>query len=377
MAKNTKGDGSKEPNIVTVVTPDNIGAGIQWNPNTNKFDVKIAQKQPIVINDNGELEVRVSKLDGNQLRLMKDGLYYGNKASDELANLYVDAVNGIDQDPFKVQGAGTRAKPLKTVAYALSIGEVGTQRYVYLMENQDHIFDATQNLTTYSGTINLNPYGSRTDEHIRTSPERTTAVLRLVSENKAPRIVFTGLRTWANNDNTNGGYLYTCLHAKGTIVNFVGLELINDLSFTLNPIHGMGGDKLSIKQAARLQCSENAEFWVNFCKIKSRGTTVSNVGEAFIKAGKINRCGFFHGTLGAISLYTILNDLSQDCTCAILAEHGWNAAASANTKLNIRALSESNLRYVGKATFDTLFDTIAGAKFLRVPVVDVKTEYFL
>ncbi len=360
MAKNTKGDGSLEQNGVTVVTPDNVGKGVWYNPATQKYEVKI------------------SGISGNLLSLRDDGLYYGTKAKPNLENLYVDAVNGVDQNPDEVQGAGTKAKPLKTVHYAMSLGEQGTVRYVFLKCNQDHLVPAENGQNIKSGALHIQPYGDEFDRFIATSPDNTVATNRLVNEGLAPRLVFTGLRTWVNNDKTNGGYLYTCWHAKSTSVFLFGLEIINDLNMVLNPIENLMVDRLSIKQAARLQGNESSSYFVNVCKMKSRGTTISNVGDGItLHANGLNRCGFFHGQECSFTLYTLNNNLSQDCQCCIVTERGWNAAISSSTSLNIRTLSEENQRFVGKATYDKVFDDVGGGKLIRVPNTDTKTAYFL
>lgn len=360
MAKNTKGDGSLEQNGVTVVTPDNMGKGVWYNPTTQKYEVKL------------------SGISGNLLSLRDDGLYYGTKAKPNLENLYVDAVNGVDQDPNEIQGAGTRAKPLKTVHYAISLGEQGTVRYVYLRCNQDHLVPAENGQNLKSGTLDIRAYGEEFDRILASSSDGSVATHRLVNEGLAPRLIFTGLRTWINNDKTNGGYLYTCWHAKRTTVNLLGLELINDLSMVLNPIEGLRSDKLNIKQAARLQGDEGSTYFINVCKIKSRGTTVSNAGDGLILHGNgLNRCGLFHGKDCSFTLYSVNNNMSQDCQCCIITERGWNAAISSSTSLNIRTLSEENQRFVGKATYDKVFDDVGNGKLLRVPNVDTKTAYFL
>ena len=360
MAKNTKGDGSLEQNGVIVVTPDNMGKGVWFNPATQKYEVK------------------VSGISGNLLSLRDDGLYYGTKAKSSLENLYVDAVNGVDQHPDNVQGAGTRDKPLKTVHYAVSLGEQGTVRYVYLRCNQDHLVPAENSQNIKTGASHIQPYGSEYDQIRASSTDGTAATVQLVNEGLAPRLVFTGLRTWINDNKTNGGYLYTCWHAKGTAVVLFGLEIINDLGMVLNPIENLRSDNLSLKQAARLQGNEGASYFINVCKIKSRGITVSNAGDGLIlHSNGLNRCGFFHGTECSFTLYQLNNNLSQDCQCCIVTERGWNAAISSSTSLNIRTLSEENQRFVGKATYDKVFDDVGNGKLLRVPNVDTKTAYFL
>ena len=90
----------------------------------------------------GGVRVRVSAAGDNLLQQKDDGLYYGIVPPANVANLYVDAVNGKDQDPNVVAGAGTRTSPLKTFTYACQLSVNGTHRRIYLMADQDHIVDS-------------------------------------------------------------------------------------------------------------------------------------------------------------------------------------------------------------------------------------------
>ena len=375
MAKNTTATGSTIDGV-TVVHPDNIGKGIKWDEATKKYVVNVKAGSGIVINDDGELEVKLSNDPSNLVRIEDDGLYYGMKAKPKLENLYVDAVNGVDQNPDEVQGAGTRDKPLKTVHYAVSLGEQGTERYVYLRCDQDHLVSAEKAQNLRSGVLRIYPYGDELDRI--GSSDDTVALYQLVNEGLAPRLVFTGLRTWVNNNKTNGGYLYSCWHAKGTAVVMLGLEIINDLGMVLNPIENLRSDNLNPKEAARLRGSEWASYTIIVCKMKSKGTTVSNAGDGLIShTNGLNRCGFFHGRECAFTIFSVTNNLSQDCQCCIVPERGWNSPIAVSTSLNIRTLSEENQRFIGKATYDKVFDDVGNGKLLRVPNVDTKTAYFL
>ena len=359
MAKNTTATGSMIDGV-TVVHPDNIGKGIIWNDITKTYEVKI------------------SGISGNLLSLRDDGLYYGTKAKPGFENLYVDAVNGVDQHPEEVQGAGTRAKPLRTVHYAVSLGEQGTERYVNLRCNQDHLVPAENAQDLKAGTLHIKAYGDEFDSIRRSSPDGAIATYQLVNEGLAPRLIFTGLRTWINDHKTNGGYLYACWRARATAVFMYGLEIINDLGMVLNPIENLRSNNLNIKQAARLQGSEGSSYYINVCKMKSRGTTVSNAGDGLIlHTNGLNRCGFFHGQECSFTIDGLNNNLSQDCQCCIVTERGWDIAISSSTSLNIRNLSEENQRFIGKGTYDKVFDDVGNGKILRVPTVDTKTAYFL
>lgn len=91
----------------------------------------------------GKLQL-VSKTSGNLLQQYEDGLYYGITPPADVTNLYVDAVNGVDQNPDTVQGAGTREKPLRTIAYAMKLKPANTNSNIYLHEGQEHVLKRSE-----------------------------------------------------------------------------------------------------------------------------------------------------------------------------------------------------------------------------------------
>ena len=127
-------------NIMAVA---NISKGFKYNDQTKAYDVNIDSNgsSGLEIDSSGNVGVKLSPDSGNLLEKRSTGLYYGIQAPADLANLYIDAVEGVDQDPDKVTGAGTRAKPLRTLKYALSLGNQGINRNIHLRENQTHYVD--------------------------------------------------------------------------------------------------------------------------------------------------------------------------------------------------------------------------------------------
>ena len=124
-----------------------------------KGDLKTSDFTNDNSNNKGGIGVRLSSDKGNLLQQRKTGLYYGIDAPPNISNLYVDAVNGVDQHPDDVAGAGTRAKPLKTFTYANSIAFEGTTRTIHLMADQDHIVDSANESVIKQGRLTVQPYG--------------------------------------------------------------------------------------------------------------------------------------------------------------------------------------------------------------------------
>ena len=104
---------------------------------------------------------------GNLLRtdLQPDGsckFYYGTEPPQNLRNQYVDYANGSDANP------GTRASPLKTIAFALSRLDYGTTGNIHLHESGSHIWDSESSwakglVSDIGQSANFFTYGSNTD----------------------------------------------------------------------------------------------------------------------------------------------------------------------------------------------------------------------
>ncbi|WP_040465464.1 phage tailspike protein [Erwinia tracheiphila] len=92
------------------------------------------------------LGVKLSGNSGNLLEIRDDGLYYGTSASDDLLNLYVDTVNGSDDN------IGSREKPLKTLNEALTRTPANKSNTIHLHSGQTFILDVQ---TSIVGCIRL------------------------------------------------------------------------------------------------------------------------------------------------------------------------------------------------------------------------------
>ena len=123
MAINTTGNKGSVAGV-TGVHPDNMGNTLVFKGTA--YNVNVGDT--LTVGANGLVDVKLSKADGNLLQKRGDGLYYGIEPPTNLQYLYVDAVNGVDQHPDNVVGAGTRSKPLRTIRYAEEISLVGTSR---------------------------------------------------------------------------------------------------------------------------------------------------------------------------------------------------------------------------------------------------------
>jgi hypothetical protein len=112
------------------------------------------------------VSVKLSADAGNLINMRDDGIYYGTTAPVNLTNQYVDAVAGVDQE---TDTAGTRANPLKTIAFALNRLPLGVTANVFLKEGQTHHVYAADPAAC-DGDISLQTYGTITDSVALTWP---------------------------------------------------------------------------------------------------------------------------------------------------------------------------------------------------------------
>lgn len=98
---------------VHVVTPSNMGKGLIWTDGTKTYDVNVGATGGLVMNENGEVGVKLSPDASNLLELRSNGIGYWQVIEESLQRQYVDSVGGSDDNP------GTKAQPLKTFEHAL------------------------------------------------------------------------------------------------------------------------------------------------------------------------------------------------------------------------------------------------------------------
>ena len=250
--------------------------------------------------------VPLSTSSGNLLTKDATGLYYGIEAPAETVHLFVDAVNGVDDEVTSSNSRGTRDKPLRTLAFALSQGPGGVNRTIFLMEKQIHFVGRRltkwnapytshsnmNNAFTYTqetgilrgGDITIHPYGPTIDS----LPYRAGWPERLFSEqlfNQAnTQLVFDGLVvTNAQGGTTAGGFNvrnFALEAQQPTKLNFIGLTLYqrNFASFTnaenlaYEQMHTDPGIKLISNVGIINQWSKQTDVVINYCRIATDRT---------------------------------------------------------------------------------------------------------
>ncbi|OOF40871.1 hypothetical protein BKK47_02895 [Rodentibacter mrazii] len=389
-----KADGKETANgDIPVVAPINIGKGIKWNESTRQYDVSIAENQPIHVNDNGDLEVRVSNLEDNLLRVIDGKLYYGTKPRAELANLYVDAENGVDQDPLKVKGAGTRANPLRTFKYAATLAEKGTSRNIWLKENQDHDVFQSQYFAIKTGSLGILPYGETTDRlNEKEHGNFFLMAAALIKSGEEPRLVFKGANKLPYSDSVQEfdrlqvASIYT---EHNLVLTFQGVRLVNDLGFNFNVSvrkqnNVAGGIRDVNTDPWRINMGQNSRL--NF--INARCTTIGkpNITGDVAETNDLMRQGnlrekdarglylmsFFYGYGLDISIRNLALDAAE---CYLYGTHGWTNVYGSDTTVNNQGTP--NITDVTKRIYNTRFDKLAeGVEQIVVPTTTIPTSYW-
>ena len=354
-------------------------------------DINLLQKDDLkssdFTNDNSNnkegIGIRVSPDKGNLLQQRTNGLYYGIEAPPNLANLYVDAINGVDQHPEEVEGAGTRAKPLKTFAYANSVALEGTTRTIHLMADQDHVVPTTNQASIKPGTLNVRMYGPVYDAYrlVHTANEDTSTAMR--NDNKLPRLVLTGCNTykWYGSDIIDVVGLTTIYNKANTL--FDSIHIVLDNNVTIEPT-APERNTLHAYNLARI-LNENA-LTLYLCKVTSSGTTVTSpqfvhgIVSLYDKAtGIITR--FNKNFIGLVAselrleAITSLNNIVYESKNMFTSERAWGVDYLGSINLSMSGLQDNHAitDYVFAKTFDEL---PGGGRVIINPTTDVPSNHW-
>ena len=350
-------------------------------------DINLLQKGDLAAsdfsNDNsnvaGGVRVRVSAVGDNLLQQKDDGLYYGITPPANVANLYVDAINGTDQDPNVVDGAGTRTKPLKTFTYACQLAVNGTRRIIYLMADQDHIVDSAARAVVKTGELTVRNYGPVYDEYLATHKVSLAVMTNLRDDNKAARLVLRGFGTykWYGDTATDVVNLNS-IENNGTLL-LEGISVVFDNQGEINPSKA-GVTVLRSYSVARILNKGSLKLLMS--RVSSRGTTTVN--SAFVSGIKsqTNDKGIipgknkhFVGLVATPSPYeavTTLDSVLYESENMFTSFKAWGEDYAGVISLKDSGLADNHV--VTDNVYTKVFDDVAGAKVLLAPRSDVKSS---
>lgn len=374
---------------VKVVAPMNMGLGLIWNSPTKRYDVAFGTKQPFKYNSNGEIEFKISADKGNLIRLGSDnGIYYGIEAKANVANLYVDAENGVDQNPNDVQGAGTREKPLRTLKYAMDLADPYTNRYIYLHEEQEHIIPAKNKIFMKEGSLTITPYGPKFDKSQDGSrPEVVDlyqARIYAIKDGIAPKIKFTGVRETLFPQPTAPTrwniYAYDCIYVgKDCSLTIAGVGLINDVTSVINNTNADPEYSVISLHGRILNAAGNISL--DGSSFERRGSvTVKNVTPLAKNLGMKN-----HVDLWETGMFSIVGTFASSLSLRqihysenyeehIISNFGWQAGV---TNLNNVSIRHVNHEWAAKRIYGVQKEVQnSGDVLVLAPNVDVPNKLF-
>ena len=335
-------------------------------------------------NDNSNnkegIGIRVSPDKGNLLQQRKNGLYYGIEAPPNLANLYVDAINGVDQHPEEVEGAGTRAKPLKTFAYANKVAFDGTNRIIYLMADQDHVVPSSAPAYIKSGYLTVRPYGPVFDAYTVVHVGSGATYRAMRDDNKLPRLVLNGLDTykWYGNNVTDIVALTAISNKANTL--FEGVHVVLDNEGTITPT-APERTTLRVYTVARILNEHTLTF--SMSKVTSRGTTVTSpqyvegLVSTYTKETGImtrfnkNFIGLIAGPARA-TVSTIINNTVYESGNMFTSSRGWGVDYLGSINLRDSGLADNH--EITNYVYAKTFDEFAGGKVIINPSTDVPSN---
>lgn len=390
MAKiHQKGDGKETTNgDIPVVAPVNMGKGLKWD-GKSQYDIHVTADNlkastGLHFTKNDALAVKLSAKEGNLAQLLDDGLYIGIKAPADLENLYVDAVNGVDQHPDDVDGAGSKGKPLKTFAYANKIAREGTTRSIFLHTEQEHICSTANYFWLKAGRISVTPYGSAYDDAlVEGKGDLNDTHQILVNNNKAPVLAFKDVTMKAGPRLTKE-YTYPDLNCfrivVGTNIQFGGIILRNNLNVSISKHAEATTGAYRMGNLSRVLSDGGGKAFFNRCKFECVGTpqvgqfTDFNQDQFFatIDGTKTAITGFFSPEAGE---YNVLNTKMQDnMACMFISHRGWGQAI--NSSLTVSLATTYEPQKFAKRVYRAKIDTQNGVKILLAPKSDVSATLF-
>lgn len=406
MAKNVKGE-NLPAGKVAVVTVDDLGKGWKYNTGTKKIDfegtVSVDSKTIGEKGNTGKIEVKLSEQEGNLLQKFPDGLYYGTKASAELAKLYVDAQAGKDDPVYNANGdptgAGSKNKPFKTFVYAVKQAKEGTTRYIFLKTGQVHKVDATPGATSVlPGALYVYSYGPELDSAIQDQKgDAVRARAKTVKEKTAPIVEFIKHKAFpypSASPSATVFYMSALMVMTGSFLRFDGIILKNNINNVFKKDPASPNDSPRIAHGCRILCQNNSalEFYrcgfdmegaVTYEGVRDLGMMIylsyTTGGESF----PIWKFGFIQSEGAKIKVYAAI-DVPDNLGCYFLGHWGWAPGISVDTSISLKDATTSTSNITNTTSIKTLTYRIYGAtadeqgdvKILLAPKSDVSATLF-
>lgn len=365
-----------------LVVPTDLGN--TFKQEGDKYQVNVGKG--LTVKPDGTIELALSPDEGNLLQLRGNGSYYGIKPPPNLESLYVDAVNGVDQHPDQVQGAGTKDKPLRTLKYASDLAIFGTVRNIFLKCNQDHVVDTWFRVT--AGTLKIRMYGEELDEeYIRQGNELGNAYYQIMLKKLEPRIVFRGI------DNSR---MYPEATKEKTVISLVKIEvdpntildisnvrLVNDLDAVIRRNPQATTNYCSLAHYNRIELIGNAQLTLQSVRLESTGNVtidqdVTNITEGnltfTVKGLQQSSFGITHMSTGSIQFRGMF--IEEPYPYSICGVDGWYYGLAAGAVMSLKHSGNGNQEKIAKRIYGVQSEEQNGVKVLLNLNTDVSSLLF-
>lgn len=376
MAKNTTGSGTTIDGV-TVVHPDNMGNTLVFKDKV--YNVNVGDT--LTVGEDGLVDVKLSNESGNLLQKRSDGLYYGIIPPANRARFFVDAVNGIDQNPDEVVGAGSQAMPFKTLPYAISQHQAGTNVGIYLREDQDHIVNV-QEVQTKLGQIRISIYGDYFSYLVAQGRDSWATGRKILSEGKSPRIIFQNSFAIKYVQGVSLGRLTNIIVGHGSLLRIEHCELINDLSFTYKRHASATKPTVSNNRLSRILINDGGSLVLFSSILKTRGrSSVSDDVELAIplrttyKGKELDNCGMFWCGAGSLELSHTKVD-ETEYNAFVIGGQGSERNTGSDTFFVLSTLKDTTLETLNKYVGGIVTETTNGVVQIVRPNIDVPAKHF-
>lgn len=205
---------------------------------------------------------------GNLLSCHADGLYYGITPPADVANQFVDPVNGSDTN------TGSRASPLRTIMRAIDRLPSGTRGGIHLVDNATHYFPSSQR-KHLDKDITMYPYGTATDTAQATWDAASSGWYWLGWQN-SPKATIAFVYDEARGVAEPGKMLGMCINVQQG--HFLHLNGINCITPAQNNVTGVAFWQASISGNGKVvmtDCAANTPQWPLFSSSPEDSPTLS------------------------------------------------------------------------------------------------------
>lgn len=376
MAKNTTGSGTSVDGS-TFVHTGNMGKSLVFDGKV--YNVKVGDT--LTIGEDGLVDVKLSSESGNLLQKRSDGLYYGVTPPANRSLFFVDAVNGIDQNPDEVVGAGSQDMPFKTLPYAISQHQAGTNVGILLREDQDHVVNV-QEMQTKLGRISISIYGDYFSYLVAQGQDSWEAGRKILSEGKAPRVIFQN--SFANKyvRGISLGRLTNFVVGHGSLMRIEHCELINDLSFTYKRHASATKPTVINNRSSRILINDGGSLVLFSSILKTRGrSSVSDDVELTLplrttyKDKELDNCGMFWCGAGSLELsYTKVDETEYNAF--VIGGQGSDRNTGSDTFFVLSTLRDTTFETLNKYVGGIVTETTNGVVQAIRPNIDVPAKHF-